>query len=273
MELMMQKAIVYKIAFSDGTSYIGHTINPLSTRIYQHATAQRTNRRLQTRLNASGYTYEVSILHRCESAVRAKELERQEILAAENVLNRYIPGRNGGAGRLTENYAPTTIIDIFPNEPGQIRKYKPWSDRKKHCVSPPKEGIYRCSDCRTNKPHTEFHKDRTRFNGLHSRCKVCYRERTRRIKECNMIKGVQIKHKVCRKCRSKKRASEFTIDYKNNDCLQSSCKSCVNLAQRANAKTKYKPFPKDSRPKSASDHWANLMPNITTTEELKNEST
>ena len=255
----MKKAIVYKIAFSDGTQYIGHTIHPLAYRLNQHKNQPRTNRRLQVRLNAFGWTYDVSILHHCESVIEARDLEIAEIMKASNVLNRYIPGANGGAGRLTENYAPIETIDILPNDKPTARKYKPWGDRKPHNVSPPKEGIYRCSNCGTSKLHTEFHKDRTRFNGLHSRCKVCYRLRTKQIVECNKIKGVQIKHKICRKCRSKKRASEFSIDYKNNDCLKSSCKACDNLVNRVNSKTKYKPLPKDYSPKSAADHWANLM--------------
>ena len=42
-------------------------------------------------------------------------------------------------------------------------------------------GTYTCSLCRDRLPHTDFYKDRTRFNGLHSRCKDCYnREAARR---------------------------------------------------------------------------------------------
>jgi len=255
----MQKAVVYKIAFSDGTNYIGYTTMTLSKRLRDHATSWNANKRLQKRLRAPGFLYDVSVLHHCDSVREARDLEIQEILKATNVLNRFIPGRNGGAGALTQNYAPTALIDIFDDGKEIKQKTKSWSERKPHCVSPPKQGNYRCSVCKQVKPETEYHKDRSRWNGLHSRCKICYMKKVRETVERNKATGVQVKHKKCIRCKSKKRASEFGIRYQNADCLESICKTCRNLYARTMQKAKIKPMPKDHIPKTPDDHWKNLM--------------
>ena len=49
--------------------------------------------------------------------------------------------------------------------------------RKKTKHYPIRPGHYRCSQCQEWKEHTAFHQDRSRFNGLHSKCRECNKKR------------------------------------------------------------------------------------------------
>ena len=65
--------------------------------------------------------------------------------------------------------------------------------RKKKKHYPIRPGTYRCSCCKVWKPHTDFHSDRTRFNGLHSRCRECNNKKSR---EYYHIPGIKERHRV-----------------------------------------------------------------------------
>lgn len=58
----------------------------------------------------------------------------------------------------------------------------------------------RCSDCEGKKPLSEFHKNKTKPDGLQSICKVCRREKTREwrgkakeVKPLSWITRVKVK--------------------------------------------------------------------------------
>ena len=146
--------IIYKISFVDGFEYVGMTRYTVEDRIRRHIQAP-DNAELSDRLSKMDYS--TFILHTDVPASRVYSLEREEIARLTHPIN--IKGAS-------------VYIDW-----GREISPRNISRKRKRNVFPPREGEYVCSRCRIKKQHLEFGRDRSRFNGLNSRCKVCERKR------------------------------------------------------------------------------------------------
>ena len=155
---------IYRIGFADGRAYVGVTSKEVAVRIRQHGQLHAAvNMELYRRLS-TGQPYELTILAADVPVGKAYARELAFIHAEANPLN-----------RLTRLAPEARTLPLPPSN--ARRRYRCRRTRNKS-VRP---GMYTCSLCRDRLPHTDFYKDRTRFNGLHSRCKDCYnREAARR---------------------------------------------------------------------------------------------
>ena len=156
---------IYRIGFADGRAYVGVTSKEVAVRIRQHGQLHAAvNMELYRRLSAS-QPYELTILAADVPAGKAYARELAFIHAEANPLN-----------RLSRLAPEARTLPLTPSNT-YSRPYRAGRRRNK----PVRPGTYTCSLCRDRLPHTAFYKDRTRFNGLHSRCKECYnREAARR---------------------------------------------------------------------------------------------
>ena len=156
---------IYRIGIADGRAYVGVTSKEVAVRIRQHGQLHAAvNMELYRRLSA-GQPYELTILAADVPAGKAYAHELAFIHAEADPLN-----------RLTRLAPGARTLPFAPSNTSR-RRYRAGRRRNK----PVRPGTYTCSLCRDRLPHTAFYKDRTRFNGLHSRCKDCYnREAARR---------------------------------------------------------------------------------------------
>lgn len=158
---------VYKITFkADGYAYVGITPQPIPDRIHAHIRTP-VNAELTNRLRR-GDAYDYETLHELtvggldgEGIKAVYILERQEIFRLEKPLN--IFGISPTAKRNAKWWGHEQI---------DTRKRK---RKRKRCVHPPREGMYRCSICKETKSHIHFYVQKDRYNGLDSRCKPCSR--------------------------------------------------------------------------------------------------
>lgn len=146
---------IYKITFQDGYAYIGQTKYPVADRIRRHIN-NPDNVELSRRLTSEAYITE-TLYENIPNFQVATQIESDEIFALEKPIN--ISGIN-----------PNAQIKHFGHN---ITKRNGRKKPKRQRQIEPRPGTYRCSICHANKPHTDFRKDRSRFNGLESRCKVC----------------------------------------------------------------------------------------------------
>ncbi len=157
---------IYRIGFADGRAYVGVTSKEVAVRIRQHGQLHAAvNMELYRRLSA-GQPYELTILAADVPAGKAYARELAFIHAEVDPLN-----------RLSRLAPEARTIPITPSN-AYNRPYKAGRRRNK----PVRPGTYTCSLCRDRLPHTAFYKDRTRFNGLHSRCKDCYNREAARCR-------------------------------------------------------------------------------------------
>ena len=155
---------IYRIGFADGRAYVGVTSKEVAVRVRQHGQLySAVNMELYKRLSA-GLPYELTILAADVPAGKAYARELAFIHAEPAPLNRLSPLDPG--------------VRTLPLTPSSTysRPYRAGRRRNK----PVRPGTYTCSLCRDRLPHTAFYKDRTRFNGLHSRCKDCYKSEAAR---------------------------------------------------------------------------------------------
>lgn len=146
---------IYKITFEDDFEYVGITIHSVEDRIRRHI-QNPDNAELSDRLQHMDY--KTCILHANVLADTVYALERKEIEKLEKPIN-----------------IKHASVFIDWGREITMRNRRP---SKKRNVYPPREGEYVCSKCRVKKQHWDFGRDRCRFNGLNSRCKICERKRS-----------------------------------------------------------------------------------------------
>jgi len=105
-----------------------------------------------------------------------------------------------------------------------------------------------CCKCGKWKSESEFHKNRSRNDGLAGWCKECsiaaqkMRRSTKRYYKCEdthqTVNGVKLKR--CTKCKSWKNESEFRKDHARKDGLRIYCKDCDNAYARKRRRKKPK---------------------------------
>ena len=181
----MSEFKIYQIRFSDGCSYVGLTKLDVETRVRQHGFRNATNWRVMIRMHARKIRKSIHILAETDSADKAVQLEQYYIATQSQGLNRYSGGGLGCNRSNGREIAQAPMTDLDLRMQGQIDKLKRFAihkskHRRKKLTPEPVPGVYRCSYCRVDKPHTDFYRDRTRFNGLHSRCKDCQKRLRKR---------------------------------------------------------------------------------------------
>ena len=96
----------------------------------------------------------------------------------------------------------------------------------------------RCSKCSEEKNLCEFHKDRTKKDGISTSCKTCCQKKmqayTRNI--------ISVEYKKCRDCSELKQSSEFHKNKMYADGLSNICKLCRKIVAKIhNDKRKFLP--------------------------------
>ena len=166
---------IYKITFSDGYAYVGMTQHTIEDRIRRHIN-KPDNAELSRRLTTESYVTEV-LYANIPNYDTAIQIEYDEIYALDKPIN--ISGINSNAQ--IKNFGNKIIKRNTRKQP----------NRKRERQIPPRPGKYACSICGIIKPHTAFSLDRTRFNGLESRCKQCVSIRSRfRLKSSRQVKEI-----------------------------------------------------------------------------------
>lgn len=143
---------VYRIEFEDGAQYVGQTVRPMRRRL-QHHMASPCNKQLSERLWRSNYS--VRVLSRHYKQARADRAEIREIKRLTKPLN-----FRGVKARLARGRPPVGPSAIRP-----MPRAGRWRERTTKDT--------KCSVCRKVKPADKFYTDRSRFNGLESRCSAC----------------------------------------------------------------------------------------------------
>ena len=82
----------------------------------------------------------------------------------------------------------------------------------------------RCSKCKETKGVGEFHKDRTKKDGLDHRCKPC----VKKYKALAPRYDVSVTERTCSACGVTKGADEFNRDRANPSGLDHRCRDCIN---------------------------------------------
>lgn len=100
-----------------------------------------------------------------------------------------------------------------------------------------------CNTCKTEKPLTEYHKDKRPPDGVSYRCKSCqsmyYRgyNASRKVAEQKVV----VQSKVCRECHLEKPISQFGIKATSLDKHNIYCKPCWRIrcakSMRKNARS------------------------------------
>lgn len=152
---------VYKISFEDGCAYVGQTKYPVEDRIRRHIN-NPDNVELSRRLTSEAYVAEI-LYENILTFEIANQIESDEIFALEKPIN--ISGVN-----------PDAQVKHFGHK---ITKRNSRKKPNRQRNIEPRPGKYRCSICGVQKQHTEFNRDRSRFNGLCSRCRQCDNHRDR----------------------------------------------------------------------------------------------
>lgn len=101
-----------------------------------------------------------------------------------------------------------------------------------------KEITKKCTKCLNSKIYSDFSKDKTKKDGLHTTCKKCEKESKKLYKESKMkkIKEDKMQEKECTKCKTIQSISEFTVHLYTKDGYCANCKSCSRLETNSKRK-------------------------------------
>lgn len=161
---------VYTIEFSDGSTYVGSCRRErgYKSRYREHCT-NPVNKLLDHKIRDISLTHELRLRGEYNNHADAIAAERDIALSLELPINVYEPTVSG-IGRFLKN-SDRLKRDHIPDLPHRIgAKRTRCRDRIADST------LVRCSKCRKRLPASKFPDDRSRFNGLHSRCYECRRE-------------------------------------------------------------------------------------------------
>lgn len=143
---------IYRITFAhDGAQYVGRTVQKLKYRIAAHTRGEKSGNSELRRRMKSGDPFTVETLATADTLARARCIEIVHIRALEKPIN----------------CAGATVMPVWIYGTPPYRMSYPLRRHYKVAEA-------RCSICRTIKPAKEFYMDRSRHNGLGSRCKECH---------------------------------------------------------------------------------------------------
>jgi hypothetical protein len=89
-----------------------------------------------------------------------------------------------------------------------------------------------CQACNTEKPETEFYRDRSRSDGLNWRCKPCHKEHIAHVAMQPPRNPPPEGMKRCSRCKEMKSVDEFFADKNRYDGRQQYCMTCQNARHR-----------------------------------------
>lgn len=202
----MTKINIYRLTFQNGKEYVGQTKGSVRARISGHKT-DPSNNELSNLLQKEEPIYVILSSHTTKH--RADEAEKKAIRALIMPINRMHVANLKPSGN-----------PPFGGEKMFVRRH----DYAKRNKTPTNKATI-CSQCKKKKPATAFYPDRSRHNGLCSRC----------IK-CDSIKKQRTdKPAVCSWCKVKQPAREFHSDSSRPNGLCSRCRSC-DIIKRAETK-------------------------------------
>ena len=124
------------------------------------------------------YTFQILKVGRSDAIKRFEKRKIEELWEQRKGADYILLNQFAGGRRL----ATDGVMQRKVGANGQ----KIYSKRKRRNIEPKLGRSYRCSRCKEKKDGSEFYKDRSRWNGLHSRCKACARE-------CHRISQEKIK--------------------------------------------------------------------------------
>ena len=204
---------VYIVTFEDGFQYVGSTKFTLEDRLRRHLW-KYSGGNAEIKRRIANEPYHAEVLHDNLSQGMAFNLEYAEIAKLKKPIN--IHGTNGK----TPDFGNAPCEHTVKTSRGRKRRFR------KRKVFPPRQGNYTCSKCRIKQPWTNFNRDRTRFNGLHSRCRKCdqkiKREHNKRVNH-PVVPG---KHE-CIECKQERPHTEFWRNRRLLNGLMSRCKDCT----------------------------------------------
>lgn len=117
-------------------------------------------------------------------------------------------------------------------------------------------GFIRCTGCDTEKPVSEFHKDRTRWSGYQNKCAECMARylkgyahdeaaiRRRRTERAELAKRDL---KQCGTCKYLKNRDSFSRRSDSPDGLHTSCRTCTSASARSSRRARAEADPFDLR--------------------------
>ena len=170
---------VYQIKFSNDLIYIGRTKNSLQDRLIQHLNCN-VNPNMAYCFSQKDLTYKIEELISFDTEQESKDFEKRLILKLHKQDHESILNLFAGGTRLEPN------IKFNTRYSGYVPKT--FFKKKKYNKEPQRGKTFRCSKCKVYKPGTEFFSDRSRFNGLHSRCKECALKVNRKYRQENREK-------------------------------------------------------------------------------------
>lgn len=180
------KYVIYCYYFPNHQVYIGQTKMGIKERErVRWVTNNKAGENARLLELMENYDYEIEELATTTSKHNADIIE-------DEWIDHFLHKKNRGTRKLIINhfYSNRKKIDksgyaeyedeIKASKKSKYRKHK-W---KKYDRDPRDYGTYTCSACGTPKLYTEYHADRSRFNGLSSRCTFCNYFHTRFIAFC-----------------------------------------------------------------------------------------
>lgn len=210
---------VYRIIVDDFYIYVGRTNKPLYKRLNEHL-RNPVNPDLKDLIVTQKLPHRIEELKTFRTHEGAVNFEKKTILklysqCADRLLNKFAGGVNLYATKKTN---------------GQIEIRKKFY-KEYNVVDIDLEKVWRCSQCKKYKSADKFHRDRTRFNGLHSKCKDCKKHQSKlfslKYKEKNKYPGPNREgYKKCCKCRRYLLKTKFNLNRVTLDGHMPICIAC-----------------------------------------------
>ena len=149
---------VYKMTFEDGCEYVGMTKQNIRLRELHHRKKTHYSNWEINRRMLEDMPYKIAVLSRHETQEQAAAEELRQINKLGNSLN-----WAGVQDREPTYNPPVPGCEMFtrrrnPRKPRNVTEKRPFA---------------RCSFCYEVKSSEQFDADRTRFNGMDSRCRKC----------------------------------------------------------------------------------------------------
>lgn len=188
---------IYRFTFTGGRQYVGQTNQRIKTRLWQHQ-HEPCNTDLRDLLKSETPTIEILSSHIKKSAADAAEKA-----AIKKLIS---PLNFAGTDRKFTGGKPP----VWANRPHMFIARRPYN-------RPRSTGMAWCCKCQKSRSAKYFHSDRSRSNGLCSRCITCQ----------SLPKPRSLRPATCCWCAETKPAAEFHSDRSRSSGLASCCKACA----------------------------------------------
>lgn len=86
--------------------------------------------------------------------------------------------------------------------------------------------LKRCTKCGDAQPAADFYRNRSRKDGLHDRCKTCWKEASEKAFTEKMARLQLEAWKTCKACGERLQCRNFYLSKSSSDGLELRCKAC-----------------------------------------------